>query len=132
MSNDNTSKGTFSSATAVLALFLTMVFCIQMSGLYSGRPLTMGDVTNQTGSLDGGVRPNRLSNGVLPDSQRSIYRWFNASAFLAPPAFSFGNDSRTEPQLRAPALSISIACSAKNSAWTKRESWSCARRLITL
>ena len=73
-----------------------------VSGLYSGRPLTMGDVTNQTGSLDGGVRPNRLSNGVLAGNQRSIYRWFDASAFLAPLPFTFGNDSRTEPQLRAP------------------------------
>jgi hypothetical protein len=73
-----------------------------ISNVYGGRPLTMGVVTNQTGSLDGGIRPNRLSNGVLAGSQRDIYRWFDASAFAAPAAFTFGNDSRTEPQLRAP------------------------------
>jgi hypothetical protein len=43
-----------------------------------------------------------LRNGALPGSERSLYRWFNASAFAAPPAYTFGNDSRTEPQLRAP------------------------------
>ena len=75
-----------------------------VSNAYNGRPLTMGVVTNQTGSLDGGVRPNRFSNGVLPSEQRSIYRWFDATAFAAPPAFTFGNDSRTEPQLRAPGV----------------------------
>ncbi len=75
-----------------------------VSSVYSGRPLTMRVVTNQTGSLDGGVRPNRLRRGDLAADQRSIYRWFDASAFAAPPAFTFGNDSRTEPKLRTPGV----------------------------
>jgi hypothetical protein len=57
---------------------------------------------NNTGSLDGGSRPNRLGTGVLPSDQRSIYGWFDPSAFALPAAFKFGDDSRTEPTLWGP------------------------------
>jgi hypothetical protein len=50
------------------------------------------------------VRPNRLRNGVLPGDQRSIDRWFNASGFAAPPAYTVGHDSRTQPQLWGPGV----------------------------
>jgi len=79
-----------------------------LSSLRSGFPLVMGTVQNLTGSLSGGSRPNRLHNGALSSAGRSIYEWFNPSAFVSPAAFVFGNDSRTEPQLLAPgALNIS-------------------------
>jgi hypothetical protein len=40
-----------------------------------------------------GGRPDRLANGNLPKDQRTIGRWFGASAFVAPPvnAGRFGN-----------------------------------------
>ena len=59
---------------------------------------------NLTGSIDGGSRPNRLANGQLSGSQRSIYEWYNPSAFAPPTAYTFGNDSRTEPQLYSPGV----------------------------
>jgi hypothetical protein len=62
----------------------------------------MGTVSNLTGAIDGSARPNRLRNGALSGSARSIYQWFDPSAFVLPPAFTFGNDSRTEPQMRGP------------------------------
>lgn len=73
-----------------------------ISGLRSGLPLLMGTVQNLTGSLGGGSRPNRRGNASLPGSQRSIYEWFNPGMFVLPAAYTFGNDSRTEPQVDGP------------------------------
>jgi len=36
------------------------------------------------------IRPNCLANGNLPESQRSVNGWFNASAFSAPTPGQFG------------------------------------------
>lgn len=49
-------------------------------------------VSNSAGG--GGDRPNRLSDGNLPEDQRTIDRWFDTSAFAAPPQFNFGNSGR--------------------------------------
>jgi len=73
-----------------------------ISNMQTGMPLVMGVVQNLTGSLDGGSRPNRLRNGALSGEDRGINKWFDPAAFALPPAYAFGNDSRTEPQLRAP------------------------------
>jgi hypothetical protein len=35
--------------------------------------------------------PNRLGNGNLAGSQRSIYGWFDLTAFVDDPTYSFGN-----------------------------------------
>jgi hypothetical protein len=42
--------------------------------------------TNTSGGL-----PNRICNGNLPSSQRSITSWFNASCFTTPTPGTFGN-----------------------------------------
>jgi len=73
-----------------------------LSTIRSGRPLTMGVAPNQTGSLGGGIRPNRIRDTPLPDEERNRLRWCDASGFVAPPQFTFGNSSRTEPRLREP------------------------------
>jgi hypothetical protein len=49
-------------------------------------------VSNSAGG--GGDRPNRLGDGNLPSSSRSIDRWFDLAAFTAPPQFQFGNAGR--------------------------------------
>jgi Carboxypeptidase regulatory-like domain len=41
----------------------------------------------------GGV-PDRIGNGNLPEDQRSLNRWFDASAFTVPPNGRFGNAGR--------------------------------------
>jgi hypothetical protein len=77
----------------------------QMNGiltLWGGLPLSMGTAQNLTGSLGGGSRPNRLRSGVLSSSEQSITMWFDPSAFAQPAQFTFGNTSRTEPDLRGP------------------------------
>src|SRR5947209_5778701 len=51
----------------------------------------------QTSSLNvggGSQFPNRVASGLLPSEQRSIDRWFDASAFIAPAQFVFGNSGR--------------------------------------
>ena len=73
-----------------------------LSSARTGNPLSMGTITNLTGSMGGGSRPNRLGNGVLSGGERHRLRWFEASAFVLPQPFTFGNDSATEPSLRAP------------------------------
>jgi hypothetical protein len=79
-----------------------------LSSLESGMPLVMTTAQNLTGSIDGGSRPNRLARGALSGSERGLNEWFNPAAFVSPPAYTFGSDSRTEPSLYAPgALNIS-------------------------
>jgi hypothetical protein len=41
-----------------------------------------------------GDRPDRIASGELPVSQRSIDRWFDTGAFVAPPQYGFGNCGR--------------------------------------
>ncbi len=60
----------------------------------SGRlfnPRLPGDFNN-----DGvrGDRPDRVSSGTLPVSERSIDRWFATEAFALPAAYGFGNSGR--------------------------------------
>jgi hypothetical protein len=78
----------------------------KLSGIFrarSGIPLVMASAQNLTGALGTGYsRPNRLRSGKLPDGTQSIYRWFDLSAFAQPAQYVFGNDSRTEPDLRGP------------------------------
>ncbi|HEU0122176.1 MAG TPA: TonB-dependent receptor [Bryobacteraceae bacterium] len=53
---------------------------------------TAAAVSNSAGG--GGDRPNRIANGNLPASERSIDRWFDLAAFASPAQFTFGNSGR--------------------------------------
>jgi hypothetical protein len=59
----------------------------------SGEPFSVtvsGDVANM-GTTN---YANRISNGNLPSSQRTIDRWFDTSAFAGPAQFTIGNAGR--------------------------------------
>ncbi|MBI2688958.1 MAG: TonB-dependent receptor [Acidobacteria bacterium] len=60
----------------------------------SGFPLVTGSI--------GGVRPNRIATGteLSGPAQDRLNRWFDTSAFAVPPAFTYGNSSRTTPDFR--------------------------------
>ena len=73
-----------------------------MLELMDGVPLAMTATPNQTNSLGGGARPNRVGGQDPILDSPTPERAFNTSAYAAPAAFTFGNASRTEPQLRAP------------------------------
>jgi hypothetical protein len=45
-------------------------------------------------------RPHRVRDGSLPAGQRDPMRWYDLDAFVAPPAFVYGNSGRNI--LRAP------------------------------
>lgn len=61
--------------------------------LQSGIPQT---VTNSVTTLNGGgpSRANIIGNPVLPRNQRTLQRWFNTSAFAAPPNYVYGDSIR--------------------------------------
>ncbi|MDQ2948494.1 MAG: TonB-dependent receptor, partial [Acidobacteriota bacterium] len=67
----------------------------QLNGILTvrgGTPFTpaLGTSTANTGA----ARPNRIGNGNLPSDQRSIFNWFDKTAFVAPTPFNFGNAGR--------------------------------------
>jgi hypothetical protein len=51
-----------------------------------------------------GAAAIRLKDPVLPESERTLDRYFDTTAFLPAPTYSLGNDSRTQPKLRIPGL----------------------------
>lgn len=69
----------------------------------SGSPFTpiVANPTTNAGS-GGAIRPNRIGNGQIPASQRSVNHWFNVADFVVPPPFHFGNSGRNV--LRGPGL----------------------------
>ncbi len=70
----------------------------QLSATYNAQtgeymtPTFSGSDPSNTQTL-GGV-PDRIGNGNLPVDQRSLNRWFDASAFVTPPNGRFGNSGR--------------------------------------
>ena len=60
----------------------------------TGLPFTPTMQTNNLNTGTGSQFPNRIASGELPSSQRTIDRWFDASAFVAPGQYIFGNSGR--------------------------------------
>jgi hypothetical protein len=73
-----------------------------LSTFQMGFPLLLTASPNVTG-FNTGLRPN-----VVPGCQKSISgpaqsrlrKWFNTSCFTVPDAYTLGNESRTDPELR--------------------------------
>lgn len=70
----------------------------QLSAVYNAQtgeyftPSFSGSDPSNTQTFGG--TPDRIGNGNLPSSQRSIDKWFDASAFAVPPNGRFGNSGR--------------------------------------
>jgi len=60
----------------------------------SGLPFTPTMQTNNLNTGTGSQFPNRISSGDLPSGERTIERWFDASAFVSPGQYIFGNSGR--------------------------------------
>ena len=67
----------------------------------AGTPISITASCNFAGGQGYGCQAQRVADGNL-SSGRSMNQWFNTAAFTNPPAYSFGTDSRTEPDLRNP------------------------------
>ena len=61
------------------------------------------------------IRPDHLRDATLPDSERSVNRWFNASAFGAPPAGRFGTSAKGT--IKGPGVNVWHAGFYKNFAF---------------
>ena len=67
-----------------------------LSVIYSGPPFGVTTQTNTTEAQAAGPqRANILRDPTLPDSQRSLARWFDTEAFEQPERFQFGNAARS-------------------------------------
>jgi hypothetical protein len=68
----------------------------QINGLLqtqTGLPFTP-QLNNPTVNTGTASRPNRSGTGNLPDSQRSLSRWFDPTAFSTPAQYVYGNSGR--------------------------------------
>jgi len=75
-----------------------------ISTFQTGVPLNFTMATNNTNSYGGNPRPNvtgGCNKSVSGSSQSKLSGWFVTSCFTAPPAFTFGSESRDDPSLRA-------------------------------
>ena len=60
--------------------------------IQTGLPFNVGlavSTTNGTGS-----RPDRIGDGSLPASERTLQRWYNPAAFTTPAIYTYGNSAR--------------------------------------
>jgi hypothetical protein len=88
----------------------------QTNGIFayrSGIPLVIRGANN--GAAD---RPNQLRSAKIDSPNEFL--WFDKSAFVAPPAFTFGNTPRTQPDLRTPSFSSLDFALFKNIVFTER------------
>ena len=75
--------------------------------LQSGFPLHFSTNSNNSNSFGGGQRPNVIA-GCKTSEPGSITSkldmYFNTACFTQPAPYTFGNESRTDPHLRAPGI----------------------------
>lgn len=89
----------------------------------SGPPLSFVTATNNTNSFGGNPRPNVIvgcDKSVAGSSQARVSGWFNTACFTPPPAFAFGNESRTDPNLRGAGIANYDFAAFKNTPITER------------
>jgi hypothetical protein len=94
----------------------------QVSGittLQTGDPFTVGVAGDNSGSGTAADRANRVGNGALGRSDRTIQRYFDTSAFIMPAAGTFGNAGRFI--LSAPGLNDFDISLIKNTPIRERE-----------
>ncbi len=85
--------------------------------LQTGFPLHFGTNSNQTNSQGGGSRPNVVAGcnkSIDGPVQSRLGQYFNTSCFTAPPAFTYGNEGRNDPNLRAPGIAEWNFAAVKN------------------
>jgi len=62
--------------------------------LMTGQYFSPSSGVNTLGSGAGTQRPNRIADGNLPASERTVNDWFNLKAFTTPAPYMFGNAGR--------------------------------------
>jgi hypothetical protein len=75
--------------------------------LQSGFPLHFTTNTNNSNSFGGGQRPNVVpgcNSSISGSITSKLGEYFNTSCFAQPAEFTFGDESRTDPNLRSPGM----------------------------
>jgi hypothetical protein len=62
--------------------------------LQTGRHFTFGNSFDVSNTGTSNARANVLRDPTLPDSQRTLQRWFDTSAIVLPPPYTYGNAGR--------------------------------------
>jgi hypothetical protein len=77
---------------------------------------------NTSNSFGGGQRPNRTGRPAKIEgpAQQRLNQWFDTSAFAAAAPFTFGNSSRTMPDVRSHGISNFDFTVFKNTQVTER------------
>ncbi len=85
----------------------------------SGKPFTVNSNADTAGVGSTFQRPDLIRNPNLPASQRTVDRWFDTAAFVAPPAGQFGNAGRSD--VLGPAFNDVDFSVVKQTAITERQ-----------
>jgi hypothetical protein len=94
-----------------------------VSTFQSGTPLGFSTNVNITGSYNGGSRPNvaaGCNKFISGSAQSRLQQWFNTSCFTAPAAFTFGSESRFDPNLRSAGIANWDFAVFKTTPFTER------------
>jgi len=78
----------------------------QLSGivtLQSGDQVLITQATNTANTFSRSFRPNLVGNPILPEGERTPLRWFNTTAFAAPPTLTYGTSPKF-PNIQGPGL----------------------------
>jgi len=97
-------KKYFSSSTGVMDKLVGGWGIDGVTIFQSGFPLVFSNgAANYTTLFGAGSRPNNVSgcNKSAPSGSAKLGEWFNTACFTSPADFTFGNESRTDPNLRA-------------------------------
>jgi hypothetical protein len=89
----------------------------QVSGILTaqtGTPLAISGACTFPGVSGLGCYADRLKSASLPEGQQTMDLWFDTAAYANAGPYSFGNGSRTEPNLRNPGT---FAFDAVASRW---------------
>ena len=89
----------------------------------AGAPLDMTTAVNNSNSYGGNPRPNVIAGcqkSISGSAQSRLNQWFNTACFSAPAAFTFGTESRTDPNLRAAGINNFDFALFKNTGVTER------------
>ena len=93
-----------------------------MSTFQMGFPLGFSATPNVTG-FNTGLRPNVVpgcEQSISGSAQSRLEKWFNTSCFTVPAAYTFGNESRTNPKLRGHGVNNFNFALFKRTAITER------------
>jgi hypothetical protein len=106
-----------SNASGVVNAFLGGWGLEGITTFQRGFPLPFTTALNLTNSFGNGSRPDVVSGcvkGISGSAEQRLGEWFNTACFTQPPAFTFGNESRTDPTLRGQGISNFDAALFKN------------------